>query len=163
MNITDKYIIDEVAFTLETKSHMNGDGAYTAAGSTITGVVPAGALGIARERQSNKEGWAEPRLAAYVKKQQKKMAATMMLMIKMSFILIFQPFSFCCVPTGAHRRRQRQETLPGKHRSVARKTEETASAASFLRAGTFGRLFQTFPYTVLLLYNFFMKCQLNFS
>ena len=51
-----------------------GDGAYTAAGSTITGDVPAGALGIARERQSNKEGWAEPRLAAYVKKQQKKMA-----------------------------------------------------------------------------------------
>ena len=51
-----------------------GDRAYTAAGSTITGDVPAGALGIARERQSNKEGWAEPRLAAYVKKQQKKMA-----------------------------------------------------------------------------------------
>ena len=51
-----------------------GDGAYTAAGSTLTGDVPAGALGSARERQSNKEGWAEPRLAAYVKKQQKKMA-----------------------------------------------------------------------------------------
>ena len=33
MNITDKYIIDEVAFTLETKSHMNGDGAYTAKAS----------------------------------------------------------------------------------------------------------------------------------
>lgn len=33
MNITDKYIIDEVAFTLETKSHMNGSGAYTAKAS----------------------------------------------------------------------------------------------------------------------------------
>lgn len=50
-----------------------GDGAYTAAGSTITDEVPAGALGIARTRQSNKEGWAEPRLAAYTEKQKKKM------------------------------------------------------------------------------------------
>lgn len=34
-----------------------GDGAYTAAGSTITENVPGEALGIARARQVNKEGW----------------------------------------------------------------------------------------------------------
>lgn len=34
-----------------------GEGAYTAAGSTITEDVPAGALGIARARQVNKFGW----------------------------------------------------------------------------------------------------------
>ena len=34
-----------------------GDGAYTAAGSTITENVPASSLGIARARQINKEGW----------------------------------------------------------------------------------------------------------
>jgi bifunctional UDP-N-acetylglucosamine pyrophosphorylase / glucosamine-1-phosphate N-acetyltransferase len=34
-----------------------GKGAYVAAGSTITSDVPAGALGIARSRQENKEGW----------------------------------------------------------------------------------------------------------
>jgi bifunctional UDP-N-acetylglucosamine pyrophosphorylase / glucosamine-1-phosphate N-acetyltransferase len=38
-----------------------GAGAYTAAGSTITNDVPAGALGIARARQTNKDGWAERR------------------------------------------------------------------------------------------------------
>jgi bifunctional UDP-N-acetylglucosamine pyrophosphorylase/glucosamine-1-phosphate N-acetyltransferase len=38
-----------------------GDGAYVAAGSTITDNVPAGALGIARGRQSNKPGWAAAR------------------------------------------------------------------------------------------------------
>jgi bifunctional UDP-N-acetylglucosamine pyrophosphorylase/glucosamine-1-phosphate N-acetyltransferase len=37
------------------------DGAYTAAGSTITENVPAGALGIARSRQSNIEGWVQRR------------------------------------------------------------------------------------------------------
>jgi bifunctional UDP-N-acetylglucosamine pyrophosphorylase / glucosamine-1-phosphate N-acetyltransferase len=36
-----------------------GDGAYTAAGSVITEDVPPGALGIARERQTNIEGYAE--------------------------------------------------------------------------------------------------------
>lgn len=36
-----------------------GDDAYTGAGSVITEDVPAGALGIARERQSNVEGFAE--------------------------------------------------------------------------------------------------------
>lgn len=34
-----------------------GDGAYTAAGSTITEEVPAGALALARARQENKPGW----------------------------------------------------------------------------------------------------------
>jgi bifunctional UDP-N-acetylglucosamine pyrophosphorylase/glucosamine-1-phosphate N-acetyltransferase len=36
-----------------------GNGGYTAAGSTITSNVPDGALGIARQRQINKEGWVE--------------------------------------------------------------------------------------------------------
>jgi bifunctional UDP-N-acetylglucosamine pyrophosphorylase/glucosamine-1-phosphate N-acetyltransferase len=36
-----------------------GDDAYTGAGSVITKDVPAGALGIARERQKNIEGYAE--------------------------------------------------------------------------------------------------------
>jgi bifunctional UDP-N-acetylglucosamine pyrophosphorylase / glucosamine-1-phosphate N-acetyltransferase len=36
-----------------------GAGAYVAAGSTITEDVPAGALGVARGRQRNIEGWAE--------------------------------------------------------------------------------------------------------
>ena len=35
-----------------------GAGAYVAAGSTITKDVPAEALGVARARQSNIEGWA---------------------------------------------------------------------------------------------------------
>jgi bifunctional UDP-N-acetylglucosamine pyrophosphorylase/glucosamine-1-phosphate N-acetyltransferase len=36
-----------------------GKGAYVAAGSSITEDVPAGALGIARGRQANLEGWVE--------------------------------------------------------------------------------------------------------
>jgi bifunctional UDP-N-acetylglucosamine pyrophosphorylase/glucosamine-1-phosphate N-acetyltransferase len=36
-----------------------GKGAYVAAGSSITEDVPAGALGIARGKQVNKEGWVE--------------------------------------------------------------------------------------------------------
>ena len=36
-----------------------GDGAYTAAGSTITEDVPDGALALARPRQENKLGWAK--------------------------------------------------------------------------------------------------------
>jgi len=38
-----------------------GDGAYVAAGSTITENVPAGGLGIARGRQATKPGWAAKR------------------------------------------------------------------------------------------------------
>ncbi len=38
-----------------------GDEAYTAAGSVITDDVPPGALGVARARQSNVEGYAERR------------------------------------------------------------------------------------------------------
>ena len=38
-----------------------GEGAFTAAGSTITEDVPAHSLAIARERQVTKEGWAEKR------------------------------------------------------------------------------------------------------
>jgi len=45
-----------------------GDGAYIAAGSTITENVPADALGIARTRQTNKKGWAA--------KKRREMAAT---------------------------------------------------------------------------------------
>lgn len=45
-----------------------GDGCYTAAGSTVTQDVPAGALAVARSRQSNKDGWAA-RFMAQKKKQ----------------------------------------------------------------------------------------------
>lgn len=38
-----------------------GEGAYTAAGSTITEDVPPHALAIARERQVNKESWISPK------------------------------------------------------------------------------------------------------
>ncbi|MDP9396340.1 MAG: bifunctional UDP-N-acetylglucosamine diphosphorylase/glucosamine-1-phosphate N-acetyltransferase GlmU [Actinomycetota bacterium] len=38
-----------------------GDGAYTAAGSVITDDVPPGAMGVARGRQRNVEGWVERR------------------------------------------------------------------------------------------------------
>ena len=48
-----------------------GDGAYTAAGSTITKDVPAGDMGIALERQTNLEGWAKPKMQAYIAKKQK--------------------------------------------------------------------------------------------
>jgi bifunctional UDP-N-acetylglucosamine pyrophosphorylase / glucosamine-1-phosphate N-acetyltransferase len=47
-----------------------GDGAYVAAGSTITENVPSDGLGIARGRQVNKPGWAAKKrreLAAYEK------------------------------------------------------------------------------------------------
>ena len=38
-----------------------GEGAYTAAGSTITGDVPADALSVARARQRDIPGWAARR------------------------------------------------------------------------------------------------------
>jgi bifunctional UDP-N-acetylglucosamine pyrophosphorylase/glucosamine-1-phosphate N-acetyltransferase len=38
-----------------------GDDAYTAAGSVISKDVPPGALGVARARQENIEGYAERR------------------------------------------------------------------------------------------------------
>jgi bifunctional UDP-N-acetylglucosamine pyrophosphorylase / glucosamine-1-phosphate N-acetyltransferase len=40
-----------------------GDGAYTGAGSVITEDVPPGALGIARERQQNIDGYSARREA----------------------------------------------------------------------------------------------------
>lgn len=40
-----------------------GAGAYVAAGSTITHDVPAGALGVARSHQTNKDGWVAKRNA----------------------------------------------------------------------------------------------------
>ena len=40
---------------------MVGDDAYTAAGSVITDDVPAGALGVARAKQRNVDGYAERR------------------------------------------------------------------------------------------------------
>jgi bifunctional UDP-N-acetylglucosamine pyrophosphorylase/glucosamine-1-phosphate N-acetyltransferase len=45
-----------------------GKGAYVGAGSSITEDVPAGALGIARARQSNLDGWATRKAAARGKK-----------------------------------------------------------------------------------------------
>ena len=41
-----------------------GDDAYTAAGSVITEDIPPGALGIARQRQTNIEGYARASSAA---------------------------------------------------------------------------------------------------
>jgi bifunctional UDP-N-acetylglucosamine pyrophosphorylase/glucosamine-1-phosphate N-acetyltransferase len=38
-----------------------GDGAFVAAGSTITEDVPNGALALSRTPQTTKEGWAERR------------------------------------------------------------------------------------------------------
>jgi bifunctional UDP-N-acetylglucosamine pyrophosphorylase/glucosamine-1-phosphate N-acetyltransferase len=51
-----------------------GDGAYVAAGSTITENVPADGLGIARGRQVNKVKWASKKkreLAAGEKKRKR--------------------------------------------------------------------------------------------
>ena len=46
-----------------------GAGAYVGAGSSITENVPAGALGIARARQSNVDGWALRKAAAVAAKK----------------------------------------------------------------------------------------------
>ena len=48
-----------------------GNGAYTAAGSTITKDVPDGDLAVARARQENKSGWAEKKLSGYIEKHSK--------------------------------------------------------------------------------------------
>ena len=46
-----------------------GKDAYVAAGSSITDDVPAEALGIARSRQANKEGWVRQRAQAAKKER----------------------------------------------------------------------------------------------
>ena len=51
-----------------------GDGAYTGAGSVITEDIPSDALGIARARQENVEGYAE-RAPAAGKKENSKVKA----------------------------------------------------------------------------------------
>ncbi len=48
-----------------------GDGAYTAAGSTITKNLAPGDLAIARSRQTNKSGWAQHKLQKYRDKKNK--------------------------------------------------------------------------------------------
>jgi bifunctional UDP-N-acetylglucosamine pyrophosphorylase / glucosamine-1-phosphate N-acetyltransferase len=52
-----------------------GDGAYIAAGSTITENVPADSLGIARGRQVNKPGWASKKRRQLASAQQPKKSA----------------------------------------------------------------------------------------
>jgi len=47
-----------------------GKGAYVGAGSSITDDVPAGALGIARARQTNLDGWAARKTGAARSKAQ---------------------------------------------------------------------------------------------
>jgi len=50
-----------------------GDGAYVAAGSTLTENVPAEALALARGRQVNKPGWARKRRLK-MKREEKDLA-----------------------------------------------------------------------------------------
>lgn len=52
-----------------------GEGAYVAAGSTINKDVPSMALGIARARQENKEGWVERRTPRNEKPENPEKAA----------------------------------------------------------------------------------------
>ena len=47
-----------------------GDGAFVAAGSTVTKDVPPGALAISRVEQENREGWVEERKKKKSKKKQ---------------------------------------------------------------------------------------------
>ena len=53
-----------------------GDEAYTAAGSVITKDVPPGALGVARERQQNVEGYAQRRAERQAASEGEREAAT---------------------------------------------------------------------------------------
>ena len=46
-----------------------GNGAYTAAATTVTKDVPDGALAVGRARQQNIEGWAARKLAKYIEKK----------------------------------------------------------------------------------------------
>lgn len=48
-----------------------GEGAYTAAGTTVTEDVPAGALAVGRAKQRNIEGWAAKKLKSYIEKKKK--------------------------------------------------------------------------------------------
>ena len=49
-----------------------GEGAYTAAGATVTKDIPAGALAISREQLTIKDGWATRKLKKYIEKKQPK-------------------------------------------------------------------------------------------
>lgn len=49
-----------------------GEGAYTAAGTTVTQDVPDGAMAIGRVPQQNKGNWAKRKLAAYIDKKNGK-------------------------------------------------------------------------------------------
>jgi bifunctional UDP-N-acetylglucosamine pyrophosphorylase/glucosamine-1-phosphate N-acetyltransferase len=49
-----------------------GDGAYVAAGATVTEDVPAGSLAISRSRQRNIKGWVARRAAADKKQRRKR-------------------------------------------------------------------------------------------
>ncbi len=49
-----------------------GEGAYTAAGVTVTEDVPDGALAIGRAKQENKLGWAASKLQKYKEKKSKR-------------------------------------------------------------------------------------------
>lgn len=49
-----------------------GNGAYTAAGSTVTKDVPDASLAVARARQTNIDNWAETKLRGYIKKHSTK-------------------------------------------------------------------------------------------
>jgi bifunctional UDP-N-acetylglucosamine pyrophosphorylase/glucosamine-1-phosphate N-acetyltransferase len=51
-----------------------GPGAYVAAGSAISGKVPAGALGVTRAPQRNVEGWTARRRAGTVSHEAAKRA-----------------------------------------------------------------------------------------
>lgn len=49
-----------------------GEGAYTAAGVTVTQDVPDGALAMGRVRQQNKPGWAARKLKKYIEKKKNR-------------------------------------------------------------------------------------------